>query len=104
MSNPKDFHVNLFRPRTPHGKSNTKMILTMIGLWFVSIFGFQALLIVLNKPTPEKNYLLFQEIWPKMNTMHSLNEIAYKCKFFNFFFAISGSGSHPKIQSFFLKM
>ena len=66
MPGTKEYHVNLFKPRTPHGKSNTKMILSMILIWFVSIFGFQALLIIMNKPTPEKSYLVFQKIWPSI--------------------------------------
>ncbi len=67
MSSSKDYHVNLFKPRTPHGKSNTKMILSMLLIWFVSIFGFQALLIILSEPTPEKNYLTFQKTWPNVS-------------------------------------
>ena len=64
MSNSKEYSVNLFKPHTPHGKANSKMIISMIIIWAVAVFGFQAILAILNKPTPEKNYIMFQKTRP----------------------------------------
>jgi putative solute:sodium symporter small subunit len=35
----------------------------MVLIWAIGVFGFQFLLIVLNKPTPEKNKATFDSVW-----------------------------------------
>ncbi len=58
-----DYHISFFRPTTPHTTANRNMVLGMVTTWFIAIFGFQFLLWVLEKPTPEPAYLTFQNIW-----------------------------------------
>ncbi len=78
MSDQKDNSVNLFKPRTPHGKANSKMVISMIIVWAVAIFGFQTLLIILNKPTPEKNYIIFEQVWPEISEDRASTDVKKK--------------------------
>lgn len=63
----KDYNVNFFKPRTDHAKANMKVVLTMIIIWAVAVFGFQILLAASVKPTAEKAYKTFKQIWPAIN-------------------------------------
>lgn len=56
--------VNFFKPVTEHARANMKLILLLAIIWVVAVFGFQFLLILLNKPAPEANYIKFEQIWP----------------------------------------
>ncbi len=58
--------VNFFKPITEHAKSNMKLIITLAIIWAVAVFGFQILLIALNKPVPEENFSKFEKIWPEI--------------------------------------
>jgi putative solute:sodium symporter small subunit len=40
----------------------------MVLIWFGSVFGFQLLLVILQKPTPEKAYTTFESVWEKVKT------------------------------------
>lgn len=58
-----DYHISFFRPTTPHTTANRNMVLGMVSTWFIAIFGFQFLLWVIEKPTPEPAYITFQDVW-----------------------------------------
>jgi putative solute:sodium symporter small subunit len=58
------YEVNLFKPKTAYTKANMKIIIVMIGIWAVAVFGFQFLMIAINKPTPEPTYQEFTAVWP----------------------------------------
>jgi putative solute:sodium symporter small subunit len=58
-----EYHFNLFKPTTEHGRKNRNIIITMVLIWFISVFGFQFLLVILQKPTPEKAYTTFETVW-----------------------------------------
>jgi len=60
---PQEYHISFFRPTTPRAKANRNMVLWLISIWFIAIFGFQILLRVIEKPTPEPAYLSFQSVW-----------------------------------------
>lgn len=64
MSNSNDYDVNFFKPITEHARANAKLITIMFLIWAFAVFGFQFMLIIFNKPTPEKNYVQFQKDWP----------------------------------------
>ena len=57
------YHISFFRPTTPRAKANRTIVIWLASIWAVSIFGFQILLLVLEKPTPEPAYLTFQSVW-----------------------------------------
>jgi len=67
-TNDNEYHFNLFKPTTEHGRKNRNIILTMVLIWFVSVFGFQLLLVILQKPTPEKAYTTFESVWDNVKT------------------------------------
>lgn len=67
-TNNNDYNFSLFKPVSPYGKKNRNLIITLVVIWFVSIFGFQALLLIFEKPTPEKSLLAFEAVWEKVKT------------------------------------
>ncbi len=64
----KEYHFNLFKPTTEHGRRNRNIIITMVLIWAVAVFGFQILLVILQKPTPEKTYTIFQSVWDQVES------------------------------------
>ena len=67
-TNDNEYHFNLFKPTTEHGRRNRNIIVTMILIWAVAVFGFQLLLVILQKPTPEKTYITFESVWDKVKS------------------------------------
>jgi len=63
-----DYNFSLFKPTTPYGKRNRNLILTLLIIWFVAIFGFQGLLLIFQKPTPEKALITFESVWENVKT------------------------------------
>ena len=59
----KDYHISFFNPTTKLAQFNKKLIITLFSVWAISIFGFQILLKVVEKPTPEKAYTNFEKVW-----------------------------------------
>jgi putative solute:sodium symporter small subunit len=57
------YHFSFFKPTTQSARRNRNMIIQFVLIWAIAIFGFQTLLKVLGKPTPEPDYLLFQTSW-----------------------------------------
>jgi hypothetical protein len=55
-----DYHFNLFQPFTEHGRKIRNLILTMLTIWAICVFGFQILLKVVEKPTPEAALTRFE--------------------------------------------
>ena len=49
MTNSEDYNVNFFKPLSDHAKTNKKLIATLAIIWFCAVFGFQALLMILNE-------------------------------------------------------
>ena len=49
----------------------------MLIIWTVAVFGFQFLLRVIEKPTPEKSLTVFETIWP-MTGRKKIGEVDYK--------------------------
>lgn len=64
MDNSSDeYHISFFKPTTPQAKANRNMVVWLVIIWFTAIFGFQILLRVIEKPTPESTYITFQKVW-----------------------------------------
>jgi len=59
----KDYHISFFKPTTKLAQFNKKLIITLFSVWAISIFGFQILLKIVEKPTPEKAYTNFEKVW-----------------------------------------
>jgi len=64
----KDYSFSLFKPVSQYGKSNRNLILTLLSIWVLAIFGFQLLLIVLEKPTPESSLIQFESVWESIKS------------------------------------
>jgi uncharacterized membrane protein len=60
------YNFSIFSPRNKHGRKNRNVILTMLAIWVVAVFGFQFLLRIIEKPTPEKTLTIFESEWPNM--------------------------------------
>jgi len=45
---------------------NRNIVLYLVIIWAVAVFGFQILLRLVEKPSPEKNLISFQEVWPSV--------------------------------------
>jgi putative solute:sodium symporter small subunit len=63
-----DYNFNLFQPVSPYGRKNRNLIIILVTVWFVAIFGFQILLLLFQKPTPEKTLISFESVWEKVKT------------------------------------
>ena len=60
---PDDYHISFFKPTTARAKKNRNMVIWLVSIWFIAIFGFQIVLRIIEKPTPEPSYLSFQNVW-----------------------------------------
>ena len=66
MESTDQYNFSLFRPRNLHGKKNRNVIISMLIIWAVAVFGFQLLLRIIEKPTPEKSLVMFESTWPSV--------------------------------------
>lgn len=66
MQPKSDYHFNLFQPYTEHGRKIRNLILTMLAVWAVCVFGFQILLKVVEKPTPEASLNRFEAAYASL--------------------------------------
>jgi putative solute:sodium symporter small subunit len=63
MENSNDeYHISFFKPTTPQAVANRNMVVWFVLIWFTAIFGFQILLKILEKPTPEPSYIIFENV------------------------------------------
>jgi len=69
-----DYHFSFFRPTTDSARRNRNMVLQLVLIWAVAIFGFQVLLKILEKPTPEPVYAQFASAWKNINTGEPTSE------------------------------
>jgi uncharacterized membrane protein len=63
MTANQDYHFSLFKPFTEYGRKIRNLILIMLSIWAVAVFGFQILLKVVEKPTPESTLERFETAW-----------------------------------------
>ena len=62
-SNPNDYHISFFKPTTDSARRNRNMVVQFVLIWAIAIFGFQILLKVIEKPTPEPAWDIYQSAW-----------------------------------------
>ncbi|MBL6963258.1 MAG: DUF4212 domain-containing protein [Bacteroidetes bacterium] len=67
-SKTQDYHISFFKPANPQTKANRNMIILFVSVWAVAIFGFQILLKVIQKPSPEVAYQKYDLIWDNINS------------------------------------
>jgi putative solute:sodium symporter small subunit len=84
----KDYNFSLFKPGSPYGIRNRNLILTLVTIWFVAIFGFQILLLIFQKPTPEKTLITFESVWENVKSGNATTE--GKMDFINSLIAVTG--------------
>jgi putative solute:sodium symporter small subunit len=46
---------------------NRNIIVSLVIIWTVAIFGFQIVLKIISKPTPEPAYLAFEQVWEEVS-------------------------------------
>jgi len=88
-SNNYDF--SLFKPVSQYGRRNRNLILILGTIWFVAIFGFQALLLIFQKPTPEKTLITFESVWDNIKSGQATDQ--NKKDFVNSLIAVAGKSS-----------
>jgi putative solute:sodium symporter small subunit len=64
----KEFNFSLFKPVSEYGRKNRNIIISILIIWFVAIFGFQILLLIFEKPTPEASLVKFERVWENVKT------------------------------------
>ena len=69
-----DYHISFFKPTTPQALANRNMVVWLVLIWFVAIFGFQILLRVIQKPTPESAYIAYENVWGNIENGSPTNE------------------------------
>jgi putative solute:sodium symporter small subunit len=76
QDDPNGYHISFFKPATKQARYNRNMVLWLVSIWFVAIFGFQILLKIVEKPTPEPEYFAFKAAWSKVeNSTFSPTEL-----------------------------
>ncbi len=69
MDNSTDeYHISFFKPTTERARFNKKLVLWLVSVWFIAIFGFQILLRIVQKPTPEPSYLSYENVWDNVKS------------------------------------
>lgn len=63
----KDYNISLFKPNTPYAKANSRLVIWLVVIWAISIYGFQILLKVIEKPTPEEAFTIYASVKDKVN-------------------------------------
>ena len=71
---PNGYHISFFKPTTPQALANRNMVLWLVSIWVIAIFGFQILLRILEKPTPEPAYVSFQTVWANVENGSFTND------------------------------
>lgn len=62
-SEKNDYHISFFKPTTDSARRNRNMVVQFVLIWAIAIFGFQILLRILEKPTPEPAYITYETYW-----------------------------------------
>ena len=57
------YHFSFFKPTTDSARRNRNMVVQFVLIWAIAIFGFQILLKILEKPTPEPAYIVYETYW-----------------------------------------
>jgi putative solute:sodium symporter small subunit len=66
MENSTKYDINFFTPHTPFLKETVRLVTIGLLVWAIAVYGFHTLLRIIEKPTPEKAYLTYEKIYPKL--------------------------------------
>ncbi len=58
-----DYRISFFKPTTTHARMNRNLTILLVLVWAVAVFGFQSLLKITEKPTPEPLLKEFNTVW-----------------------------------------
>lgn len=58
----ENYDISFFNPKTDFSRKNRNLVLALVITWAVSIFGFQILLRVVEKPVPEQALVSFNKV------------------------------------------
>jgi len=61
-----NYNFSLFKPNSDYTRRVRNIIVSMLIIWAVAVFGFQILLRVIQKPTPEKAFITYESVWEKV--------------------------------------
>lgn len=61
-----EYHFSLFKPNSDYSRRVRNIVISMLVTWAIAVFGFQILLRVLEKPTPEASYTLYESVWGRV--------------------------------------
>jgi putative solute:sodium symporter small subunit len=64
----QDYHISFFKPSNPRTKANRNMVILLVSVWAVAVFGFQILLKIIEKPTPEDIYHSYEAVWENIQS------------------------------------
>jgi uncharacterized membrane protein len=66
--------VNFFKPATGHARANSRLVTITVVVWALAVFGFQGLLIVMNRPTAEDQLAVFHAAWANVESGQAVTE------------------------------
>ncbi|RPH31739.1 MAG: DUF4212 domain-containing protein [Bacteroidales bacterium] len=68
METNNNYDFSLFKPKSEYTRRVRNIIVSMLIVWAVAVFGFQILLLSLQKPTPEKSFIAYESVWEKVKS------------------------------------
>ncbi len=68
METNNDYNYSIFKPVNEYSRRNRNIILSIILIWALCVFGFQFLLLILEKPTPEKSLIIYKSVADRVTT------------------------------------
>ena len=66
METNNDFNYSIFKPVNEFSRRNRNIILSIVIIWLVCVFGFQFLLLIVQKKTPEKALITYEAVVDKV--------------------------------------
>lgn len=91
MEEQKDYRISFFKPTTPFSRTNRNLVIILVLIWAICVFGFQILLRVMEKPTPEKALITFEKVWGNVKAETASTE--EKIEFANSVLMVLGKSS-----------
>ncbi|MBN1251489.1 MAG: DUF4212 domain-containing protein [Bacteroidales bacterium] len=76
-----NYNISFFKPTTELARINRNLTIKLLLIWVIAIFGFQILLRIIEKPTPEPAYIAYKQVWDKIkseNASYEENQVFLK--------------------------
>lgn len=65
-TNEQNYDLSFFKPTNPRTRANRNLVLVLVIIWAVGVFGFQFLLKIIEKPTPEETLINYNTVKEKV--------------------------------------